>query len=226
MAFARTDTLDQRLSVLERLVLRNRVVGVLRVAVPLLGVAALAALTVQIMVANMLNHYGVAGIRIDRGKLVVETPQYSGMGSDGTRYLITAQEARAPLENPNAIEMTGVALDYSRPGRSGLHARADAAAFDSSAQQVDVPGLVTLHGDDGLHGTLMQFHADMVTEVSSATGPVDVTFGNGTRLTAANMLRDGRVQTWTFERATLIVPQLPRGPYPVPDFARHGWVMR
>ena len=74
MAVARTQTFDQRSAILSRLVLRNRFVTVLRFAVPALGVAAFVLLMGQIWLSNIARQYGVSGIRIDRGNLVVETP--------------------------------------------------------------------------------------------------------------------------------------------------------
>ena len=110
MALASTDSFDQRAEIFGRLRARNRLIGVLRIAVPLVGVAAFLILVGQIYVANIARQYGVSGIRIDRGNVVVETPQYSGMGTDGSRYLITAREARTPLERPEAISMADAML--------------------------------------------------------------------------------------------------------------------
>src|SRR4051794_13697987 len=105
MAFAHPDTLDQRAALLERLNGRNRLIGVLRIAVPGAGILAFLFLAGQIYIANTLHQYGVSGIRVDRGNLVVETPQYSGIGADGSRYVVSAHQARAPIDNPNVIDM-------------------------------------------------------------------------------------------------------------------------
>ena len=88
-----------------------------------------------------------------------------------------------------------------------------------------VPGVATLYGDDGMHGSAVGFDADLTTQITLANGPIDITFGDGTHLTGANMRRDGAAQTWAFDKATLIIPQLPPGPRPIPGFARHGWVI-
>jgi hypothetical protein len=65
----------------------------------------------------------------------------------------------------------------------------------------------------------------MDKQTTVADGPVDLTFPDGTNLTAANMHYDGTVALWTFEGATLIVPELPTSPLPtIPGFALRGWV--
>ena len=84
MLVARALTADQRAEIFGRLVARNRIVGGLRVAVPALGLLAALLLVGQIWLANLESQYGVSGIRIDRGNMVVETPQYSEIGGDGT----------------------------------------------------------------------------------------------------------------------------------------------
>jgi hypothetical protein len=117
MAVARTQTFDQRSEILGRLVTRNRVVTLLRVVVPALGLAALLVLLGQIWLSNLARQYGVSGIRIDRGNLVVETPQYSEIGADGTQYFVAARDARTPLSSPGEIEMADPKFTYVRPGR-------------------------------------------------------------------------------------------------------------
>ncbi|MEO7223173.1 MAG: hypothetical protein ABIY37_11930, partial [Devosia sp.] len=85
MAGGRADTYDQRADTLGRILTRNRVVDALRVVVPLLGLAAFLVLAGQIYIANLARQYGISGIRIDRGAVVVEAPKYSGTGGDGSR---------------------------------------------------------------------------------------------------------------------------------------------
>ncbi|HVY52410.1 MAG TPA: hypothetical protein VHA07_12725 [Devosia sp.] len=209
MAVARTQTFDQRIAILGRLSARNRVVSVLRLAVPAAGVAAFLLLAVQLWLGNIAQQYGVSGIRIDRGNLVVETPQYSEMGTDGTRYLVVARDARTPLLSPGVIEMTEPRLSMMRPGRSPLHATGASATVSTDEHAASVPGVVAVTSDDGLFGTLHDVHADMRRQLTTAKGPIDLTFPDGSHLTADAMQVDGSTQLWTFSNATLVVPDLP-----------------
>jgi hypothetical protein len=226
MAVARTDTFEQRTRIFTRLTRRNRLVGFLRLAVPAAGLVAFGLLASQIWLANMGRQYGVSGIRIDRGMLVVDTPQYAGMGTDGSRYVVNAREARSPLDNPNEISMTEATFDLQRPGRAGFHASGKSATVLTDRQLVTIPGIAMLHGDDGLRGTLTEVHSDMQSEVTTADGPVHVTFADGSVLEAANMRYEGKLQLWHFERATLVVPDLPRPAPPAIPFAVYPWVTR
>lgn len=216
MLVARTQTFDQRAAILGGLLWRNRLVGVLRVAVPAVGVAAFLVLMGQMWLTSIARQYGVSGIRIDRGQLVVETPQYSETGEDGSRYLVTAEAARTPLDNPNSIAMTSPDLLFERPGKAPFHAVADNATVDTSTHLVTIPGITRVRSADGLFGTLADVESDMKGQVTVAKGPVDLTFPDGTHLVAANMHFDGGSDTWSFDRATLYVPNLPK---PKPTWA-------
>ena len=150
MLVARTQTLDQRAAILSGLLWRNRLVGVLRIAVPAVGVAAFLVLIGQMWLTSIARQYGVSGIRIDRGQLVVETPQYSETGEDGSRYLVTAEAARTPLDNPNSIAMTSPDLLFERPGKAPFHAVADNATVDTSTHLVTIPGITRGFGRNTL----------------------------------------------------------------------------
>jgi|GEM_PF-417796 len=226
MAVARTQTYDQRAAILDRLAWRNRWVAILRVAVPAVGALAFVLLIGQIWLASLTQQYGVSGLHIDRGNLVVETPQYTGIGADGSRYVVKAREARTPLDNTSLIDMTDATLDYSRPGKPVFHATGKTATMDTGRQYVTVPGITTLNSDDGMHGTLTGVHSDIRGSVTTANGPVDMTFEDGSNLQAANMYYDGKKAYWVFERVTLVMPDLPRSTIPTIPFFNSPWVIQ
>jgi hypothetical protein len=210
MAVARSQTFDQRRAILGRLTVRNRVVSGLRLAVPAAGAAAFVLLAGQIWLSDIAEQYGVSGIRIDRGNLVVETPQYSEIGTDGTRYLVMARDARTPALHPGEIEMTDPKLSLIRPDRAPLHASAATATVMTDEHVAIVPGLVSVTSDDGLFGTLQDVRSDMRRQVTTAKGPIDLTFPDGSNLKADGMVAEGGKNLWTFSNATLVVPNLPR----------------
>ena len=209
MAGGRADTYDQRADILGNLLLRNRVVDGLRIVVPAIGILAFAALVAQIYIANMARQYGVSSVRIDRGTIVVEAPKYSGTGSDGSRYLVSAREARTPIDRTSTIEMIDATLELLQPGGQSYFARAASATMDTQTNQVTAPGVVTVTGSDGLEGTLTDMSVDNKEEIMTSNGPVDLLLSDGTTVVADTMVRDGKAQTWTFTRATVVVPDLP-----------------
>jgi hypothetical protein len=214
MTAAHPGSFDRRAEIFGRLVMRNRVVSVLRIAVPLVGVAAFLVLIGQIYIANIARQYGISGIRIDRGNVVVETPQYSGMSSEGTRYLVTAREARTPLGKSEEIEMSDATLQYTVTGEGAYFVSAIAASMNTATQIVTIPGIANITGEDGLEGTLRAVRSDMESDLTTADGAVAIKLSDGTTIDAANMVHDGKAGLWTFANATVIVPDLPEAEEP------------
>jgi hypothetical protein len=209
MAVGRAETYDQRAAILGRLRMRNGAVGLLRIVVPAIGLVAFLALAGQIYIANLMRQYGVSGIRIDRGNVVVEAPKYSGTGSDGSRYLVTAREARTPIDRSNIIEMNDATLELLQAGGQSYFARAASATMDTENDTVFAPGTVAVTGSDGLEGTLTDVDVDNTNELVTSKGAVDLLLPDGTTIVAETMVRDGKVQTYTFTKATVVVPDLP-----------------
>jgi hypothetical protein len=209
MAWAPTDSLDRRDDLIARLVWRNRIVSVLRLAVPLFGVLLFLALVGQIWLANLARQFVVAGISISRGHLVVEPPHFAGTTPDGARYVVSAREARTRIDSADEIELTDATLDYSRPGKPAIFAAADTAFLDSAKQIVDVPALLTISGEDGLEATANNVHADLNAQLTHAAGAVAIKLADGTTIDAADMVFDGNTQTWTFLQATVVMSALP-----------------
>lgn len=214
MAIARTDSFDRRADILGGLIVRNRVIAVLRIVVPLLGLAAFLALAGQIYFSNLMRQYGVSGIRIDRGNVVVEAPRYSGTGTDGSHYLLTAAEARTPIGNAEEIAMSDATLEYDKARGGAFFAKAEEATMNTASQIAIVPGITAVTGDDGLQGTLSALTVDMGAEIIRADGPVDITLGDGMTITGSSMRHDGKANTWTFTDATVIMQQLPEAEEP------------
>jgi hypothetical protein len=209
MAGGRADTFDQRADTLGRIVTRNRVVDMLRLVVPALGVIAFLFLAGQIWLANLARQYGVAGIRIDRGAIVVEAPKYSGTSTTGSRYLVSAREARTPLDRSNIVEMTDATLELVQEDGTSYFAKAATATMDSIAETVVAPGVVTVSGTDGLEGTLTDVDVDSANDFVTSHGQVSLLLPDGTTIDGATMVRDGKAQLWTFTQATVVVPDLP-----------------
>ena len=209
MAVGRAETYEQRAAILGRLRLRNGTVSLLRLVVPAVGIAAFLALAGQIYLANLMRQYGVSGIRIDRGNVVVEAPRYSGTGTDGARYLVTAREARTPIDRSNIIEMNDATLELLQPEGQSYFAGTAGATMDTASNTVIAPGTVVVTGSDGLEGTLTDLAVDNDNELVTSNGAVDLLLPDGTTIVAESMVRDGKVQTYTFTKAIVVVPDLP-----------------
>jgi len=206
---AMSTTMPERPQTYARLVRRNRLVDVLRVAVPAAGAVLFVALAVQIYVANIARQYGISGIRIDRDGIAFDTPRYSGAGADGSRYLVTAVEARSPAGQSDLIRMRDPVLTYEVAGGTTYTLTALSADFFNQTGRIDVPGVTHVTADDGLTGTVTNLKSDMNSEITTGNGPVDILMSDGTRILGDSLLHEAGLKRWTFTRATVVFIGLP-----------------
>ncbi|RYE84116.1 MAG: hypothetical protein EOP19_12340, partial [Hyphomicrobiales bacterium] len=170
-----------------RLQQRNRMVSILRIGLPLLGVLVLAGLVLQIVVASLLDQFGISDLRIDRDNLVVETPSYSSMTADGTRYEVASDDARAAIGDTDLLHLSGALLEVTKPNGSWMKADAEQAQMRLSAQTVFVPGAMEIADSRGTSGTIEAVHANLLTETMVSDGRASIRYHNGTTLDAETM---------------------------------------
>jgi lipopolysaccharide export system protein LptC len=200
---------EQRSRIYNGLMQRNRLVAILRVGLPMLGVLVLGGLLLQIAVASLLNQFGISNISIDRDNLVVETPAYSSMTADGTMYSVSSEDARASLGDTDLLHLSGAKLTLTKPNGSTMAAKAAEAQMRLSSQSVEVPGEMEIRDSRGTEGVIVGVHADLLGESMVSDGSAKIRYHNGTTLDAESMAYDGKARVWTFNRATLVVPSTP-----------------
>jgi len=190
---------------------RNRLVGVLRIAVPVAGAIVLVVVLGGIVLDNLREQFGFASIRIDRDNLVVDAPRVTAIGDDGTLYASTASMARMRLGSTDLIDMTDAVFTMTPVTGPIFTAAAPAAAMQTNDQTLTVPGRLTVNSNDGLHGTLEDFFGDMLGLQMVAYGAVDLTFPEGMQVQSDGMTYDGTAKLWTFTRATVTLQETPGG---------------
>ena len=206
---AQAGTADQRSQIFATLRTRNRVVEVLRFAVPALGIVVFGGLVLRLFLVNLGEDFGFSNISIDRNNLVVDTPSYTSMGADGSSYQVHAVSARSSLERTDIIQLSEAVLTVSKPSGVVITASADQAQLETTGQIVTVEGAMRIADSKGMKGTLIGIVADLAAETVSGSGAVDITFSNGATLQAAGMSYDGNSSTWHFDRATLVMQTTP-----------------
>lgn len=192
------------------LVRRNRVVAALRIGVPVLGIAVLAVLIVQIAIDNLRDQFGFSNIRIDREHLVIDSPALNSVGSDGTIYALTAADARLPMGGTDVIDLTDAAFTMTPPLEGPSYtAQAAAAHLETNAQHLSVDGVMHISGSDGTKGTLTGVSADFIGKSMQATGPVALAMADGSTIEAESMSYDGKLQLFSFRQATVVLQTTP-----------------
>lgn len=188
---------------------RNRLVGLLRLLLPLTGGLLLAVLLVQIVLDNLGDAFGFSSIRIDRDNLVVDTPHVTSTNADGTRYAVAARTARIGITDAEQVTMSDAQFSMQPLKGASLTASAPEAELAIAAQVVTVATVLDIESSDGMAGTMQDVVADMLNWQLTASGPVDISLSDGSRLKADAMHYDGRAGTWHFERVTLTLTGTP-----------------
>lgn len=206
---AQSGTIQQRSRIFAALVARNRVVEALRYAVPALGIVIFGGFALQLYLGSLGHDFGFSDISIDRNNLVVDTPSYSSVGTDGSFYGIEAASARTALDRIDIIDLNLPVLTLRKAEGNAITVKADAARVETTSQKVTVEGITRLSDSTGMSGTIVGISANLAAETMVGEGPVDITFANGATLTAASMSYDGTSATWGFQRAVLTLPSTP-----------------
>jgi lipopolysaccharide export system protein LptC len=194
-----------------RLSRRNRLVTLLRVAVPVAGAVILAVVVGGIVVDNLREQFGFSSIRIDRDNLVVDTPKLTATGDDGTLYSATARVAKVRVGGTDVIDMTDAVFTMTPLEGAAFTALSPLATLQTKTQIITVPGTMSVTSNDGLHGTITDFTGDVPTWQIVANGAVDLTFPEGMHVQSQGMTYDGNKKLWSFSRATVTLPETPGG---------------
>lgn len=203
---ASTDTRERLYRGLMR---RNRLVAVLRWVVPAAGAAVLVFVIGSMVLDALAHRFGFANIRIDRDNLVVETPQLTSTGQDGTLFSVTAATAKVSVTQRDIIDMTDASLTMTPPEGTAMSARSDTAQFQTSNQLLNVPGTTYVSGTDGLEGTVDGIFADLMNWTMTASGKVHVKLKDGSTLDAKGMSYDHKAGLYSFSDVTVNLQMTP-----------------
>ncbi|WP_423065272.1 hypothetical protein [Devosia sp. CN2-171] len=200
---------DSRERLYAGLMRRNRVVAALRWLVPAGGVAVLL-FVIGAMALDVLSHrFGFSNIRIDRDNLVVETPQLTSTGQDGTLFSVSAQSAKVSATQRDIIDMVKASLTMSPKEGATMKAEADGAQFQTSNQLLNVPGTTHVTGTDGLEGTLDGIFADLMNYTMTAGGAVHIKLPDGSTLDSNGMSYDHKSGVYSFKDVTVNLNMTP-----------------
>jgi lipopolysaccharide export system protein LptC len=200
---------DPRARLYDRLRRRNRVVGLLRWGVPAGGVVVLLVVIGGIVLASLSQRFGFSNMRIDRNNLVVDTPQLTSTGDDGTVFALSAVSAKVSIVQSDMVELAAAKLTATTPDGTHTEATAAAAQLQTTDQLLDVPGTTTIESTSGFHGTLDGVFLDIMKWTMVASGRVDLTLPDGTRVESVGMTFDRDKHLTTFTDVTVTLPTLP-----------------
>lgn len=198
-----------RLAIYQRLAGRNRLVAVLRIGVPALGIVLLASLLLQIYVSSLGSRFGVGRIAVTRDSITVDAPEYAGLLEDGSAYRVWATSAAAAADATDLIALTNAAMTLHRATGVTMQVNAVAAQLDTARQLVLIDGEAQVQDTSGTSGVFKQSEFDWNAQILTANGPVHIDYADGTTLDADGMVYDSVAMVWTFSNANVTLPDTP-----------------
>lgn len=199
----------QRQAIYRRLEARNRIVAILRVGVPALGVLVLVSLLGQIYVSSLTSRFGVGRIEVTRDSVSIETPEYSGVLDNGTTYRVWAEQAQASIDATDQIALTQGILSMVRTNGVETRINARHAMLDTGAETVTIVGLAEIAESTGTTGTIIDSVFDYATQTLVGRGAVHIDYADGSTLEGVGMTYDATQAVWTFSNANVTLPSTP-----------------
>lgn len=212
MLTARAETAARRLSTLRRLEMRNRIVGALRLGLPVAGLLVFLLVSGQLLLRSLGGRFDIGTVSFSGDTVTVDTPAYSGVMANGDIYTVSSRAARTAVTNLNLIELDAPTLVLTRPDGTRLTARAAAGSFETLGQVLTVAGTAEVGNSRGNSGTLEGLAASLPKQTLTATGRARIALAGGMTIDAQGLVYDAVAGRWQFGRTTVTLPQLPGEP--------------
>ena len=206
---ARAETAEQRLRIFSALGARNRIVGILRIGVPSIGVVVFLGVAAQILIGGIANDFGIGRVTVNGDQVTVDTPTYAGIMSNGDTYKISAEGAHTALTDMSVIDLSHVSFALVKPDGTQMSAQSETAALETIRQTVTVPGTTKVSDSTGNRGTLDKVFIDWPRQMMKASGKVSMQMNDGATIVADTLDYSAKTAIWTFKNATLTVPDIP-----------------
>ncbi|MDR3475410.1 MAG: hypothetical protein P4M09_27495 [Devosia sp.] len=202
----RAETAQQRHAMHAALDQRNRFVSILRIGLPVVGAVVVLAFFLQILLASLANSFGIGRISFSGDTVIVDTPSYSGVMSNGDVYKLSAEGAATAITNLNLIDIKNATLVLTKPDGSQMKARAQTSSFETLGQVLTVPDTALVSDSDGNSGTLRQVVVDVSAQTLKASGPVSLLLKDGSTVDGSGLTYSAKTGIWDFGKATVTVP--------------------
>lgn len=196
----------RQIAIFRTLVWRNRLIGILRLAVPGVGILFTGFLSIQIIWSGIASDYGISSLTVEKDQVVIEKPRYGGVMQNGTLYQIVADLARININARNKIDLVDANIQIEETGGYKILADASSAQLDLTRQNVVIPGLLKTLDTDNVAGLLNDVIIDWPMQVLTSRGDVRFEFDDGSTIEAQSLVYNGAIGEWDFSRVIYKVP--------------------
>ncbi len=143
----------------------SRMVRVLRVAIPVLVVTAVVAISLTTFF-NPLRMLATLPINIDDmvvsgSKITMEQPRLSGFTKDQRAYEFIADAAAQDLTRPNIVELKNIRAKVEMEDKSTMAMTAATGVYDTKAESLKLTDNILLTSSNGNKGRLSEATVDV-----------------------------------------------------------------
>lgn len=157
-------------------------VRVLRKAIPITAIAAVAVLIVTPFLSPMqrLANVSIDAVGISNGKVRMETPRLSGYRKDNRPYEVTAENALQDIRNPTQVELVALRarLQVEREGEVTVSAKT--GLFDTQKEKLRLVDSVEVKTQTGYVASMKTADVDFKGGTVQSKEPVKVSLGTTT----------------------------------------------
>jgi len=182
----------------------SRRVAILRMALPVAGIAALLAFVVAARLSAPGGpDFTVARTTIERNAIVMEQPVLTGYDTDNRQYRVSADHAVQNLTTPNQVRLEGIRAEVTVERRGGAVVTAKGGDYDNAGGTLALYGGLALDSDDGIRVRMKNADIDFAGGTLVTKNPVTIIYEDSETtadaMTAADggnvIVLSGRVQT-------------------------------
>jgi lipopolysaccharide export system protein LptC len=181
----------------------------LKFALPVSALAIVVGFGLVAMQARMLpDDIAVAGVALEGGKIVMDSPRLNGMTGDNQPYTVEAKRALQAVSDVNDIDLEDITAEVPLGGGKTAKLVAPAGHLDNSKRILTLKGAFDVVSSDGMVAKLDGGVFDFDAQSLKTEMPVDIK-RPGTHIRADSMtISDGGARL-LFEKRVRMITQPP-----------------
>jgi len=162
----------------------SRIVRILRVAIPLVVLAALTGISLitYFNPLRMLNKLpiDISDLVVSGSKVTMEQPRLSGFTSDARLYELSADAAAQDLTRPDLVELRNMHAKMQMQDKTTIEMSAASGLYDSKSETLKLERDIRLSSSNGYKGRLTQAMVDIKKGNVVSDQPVELELLQGT----------------------------------------------
>lgn len=198
----------------------SRYVRILRVLLPLVGLAAVGVFFVltQLGLPGALD-LSAARLSITPNAVIMERPNITGFDGEHREYSVVAERAIQPLLTPDQVRLEAIEARLVAAGDGATTVTAESGDYDHTARTLRLEGAITVDSDQGLALRMKDADIDFNAATMRSDHPVTVIYADGETVGQRFRATDGgkRIRFEGGVRTTIMPPKREDAPTATPE---------